>query len=214
VFAVEARIRFLLIFRHQWEKSFLSRLNAHRRLTVPPAADDFKGLIIMKYEVVYVSKTGNTEKAAYALAGMLPDGQTKITPFPKETPSMDADVYLIGFGVYRGSCPFELLDFISALSGKTILLFGSAGISAAESFKRQIESSVLAFLPDDCEYLGLHLIPGKYSKAGLDYFYSFFHAEDHPEFVQKLYHLYEEAQHHPNDGDMQRLCRWAKERLL
>lgn len=168
----------------------------------------------MKYEVVYVSKTGNTEKAAYALAGMLPDGQTKITPFPKETPSMDADVYLIGFGVYRGSCPLELLDFLSGLSGKTILLFGTAGISAAEPFKRQIESSILAFLPDDCEYLGLYLIPGKYSKAGFDYFYNHFQAEDHPELVQNLYHLYEEAQHHPSGEDLQHLCQWAKGRLM
>lgn len=140
----------------------------------------------MKYEIVFFSKTGNTEKAAAALASVLPADEVRMVRFPEQTPSPEAEVFLIGFGVYRVSCPFELLDFMSSLSGKTILLFGTAGISAAEPFMRHLESTVLPFLPDNCTYLGMRILPGKITQEGFDYFCRHLQATQKPEELQNL----------------------------
>ena len=72
----------------------------------------------MKYEIVYISKSGCTKKVAQALAEAVSPQPCRLINFEMETPSDDADVYLVGFGVRRGACPNSWTGCTGWISGQ------------------------------------------------------------------------------------------------
>ena len=116
----------------------------------------------MKYEVAYISQSGNTATLAEEIAELLSDEVVHLTDLACDDISEDADVYFIGFGVNRGTVPLKIMDALEAAEGKTIFLFVTCGIEPTERYKASVERKVLPFLPDDCDYKGLFLCPGEF----------------------------------------------------
>jgi len=77
----------------------------------------------MKYEVAYISSSGNTEKLAHGIADSLPHRDTFVTDLSCEEITGKADVYLIGFGLKKEAIPLKIMDVLEELEGKTILFF-------------------------------------------------------------------------------------------
>ena len=167
----------------------------------------------MKYEIIYLSKSGNTAKVARAIASRYPQTQCRIVDFAKEEPSLDADIYLIGFGVNRGTCPFSLLSFLRKLEGKTIILFGTGAISAASQITKQIEYAILPFLPEHCAYKGICIVPGSFSKAGMDYLCTALQVQNDSVKEQQLYNLYAAAAHRPDQMDYETVLSYIQSAL-
>ena len=83
----------------------------------------------MKVEVVYCSKTGNTEKVARAIASVF-DVEAK--NLKKEITVKDFDLLFAGSGVYGGKPGKQVVEFIDILKdvkGKKVALFGTYGES-------------------------------------------------------------------------------------
>ena len=104
----------------------------------------------MQYEVLFVSQTGNTEKLATAIYEAIPDGDKEIQRLNKDTPLDLAETYFIGFWTNRGTCSFEVLDYLSELHGKNIALFGTCGMGNDPAYYERIEKQVNALARCQC----------------------------------------------------------------
>ena len=72
----------------------------------------------MKTQVLYKSRTGNTEKLAKAIFEAVPGQCKDIAPLEGQTDYEMGDVYFIGFWTDRGSASVEVLDYLGSLQGK------------------------------------------------------------------------------------------------
>ncbi len=158
----------------------------------------------MKYAVIYISETGNTEELAKNIFVSLPGNDKKIINAEKMAELPEAEQYFIGFPVKNRTCGIEILDILEQLGNVKIALFASCGLPANEKYKQYIENAVLPWINDDCDYLGLFLCQGKISekfreKLGLETGYS-------PEELDKITEM---ASSHPDDSDIDRLCEFA-----
>lgn len=161
-------------------------------------------------EVVYFSKTGNTRKVAHALADAFPVGSCKLVDIALEKPSVHADIYLIGFGVHRGACPYLLLEWLEELHDKKIIFFATGGLAAFQDYHKRIESLILPFLPESCEYLGMYLCEGKISQEGYAYLKSCLSKPDDSSSLQNLNKIYEHSQTHPDQQDLENACHFLR----
>lgn len=166
----------------------------------------------MKIQIVYLSKTGNTAKLAHALVKVFPS-DCELVDINLRQPSLDADIYLIGFGVQRGACPFVLLDWLEELEGKQILLFSTCGLAAFPEYRRKLESLIIPFLPDHCTYHGVYLCQGSISQAGFDYLKSCLNNPADGRSIQNLEQLYQDSQSHPNQQEIEALIDFVRQKL-
>lgn len=114
----------------------------------------------MKYQVIYYSETGNTEKIAKAIFEQLP-GENKDIQRLNEYKDTEADLYFLGFWIYHGAASIDFLDFLAGLEGKKIALFATCGMGNTEEYYQKIERQIKAWLPENSEYKGLYICQGK-----------------------------------------------------
>ena len=72
----------------------------------------------MKTQVLYKSRTGNTEKLAKAIFEAIPGQCKDIAPLDGQINYEMGDIYFIGFWTDRGSASVEVLDYLGSLQGK------------------------------------------------------------------------------------------------
>ena len=115
----------------------------------------------MKTQVLYKSRTGNTEKLAKAIFAAVPGSDKDIARLDGQTDYDMADIYFIGFWTDRGSASVEVLDYLGSLQGKKIVLFGTCGMGESPEYFKKIEENIRVFIEDDNEYLGAFICQGK-----------------------------------------------------
>ncbi len=115
----------------------------------------------MKTQVLYKSRTGNTEKLAKAIFAAVPGSDKDIARLDGQTDYDMADIYFIGFWTDRGSASVEVLDYLGSLQGKRIALFGTCGMGESPEYFKKIEENIRVFIEDDNEYLGAFICQGK-----------------------------------------------------
>ena len=114
----------------------------------------------MKYEISYLSKSGNTAKLAEAIASMLPPEDTRIADLASGEASGGADISFVGFDVESGTIPLKIMDALDYAEGKTVVLFATCFFAPTEDERALIERKVAPFLPNECDYRGLFLCAG------------------------------------------------------
>lgn len=115
----------------------------------------------MRVQVVYTSRTGNTERLAKEIFAAVPVKEKNIKRIEERTERDDGDMYMVGFWADRGTASAEILDLLSSLHGKKVALFGTCGMGQDAEYYRRIENNVAAFIPEDCEYSGAFFCQGK-----------------------------------------------------
>ena len=91
----------------------------------------------MKTQVLYKSRTGNTEKIAKAIFEAIPGNDKDIAAFQGQTDYNMGDLYFIGFWTDRGSASVDVLDYLGSLQGKRIALFGTWSLHTETGYTRQ-----------------------------------------------------------------------------
>lgn len=154
-----------------------------------------------KYAVIYSSKTHNTEKLAEIIYHAIPDESKVLIRAAGDMDSDIADTYFIGFWNNKGTCSFEIFDFLSKLSGKKVALFGTCGMGNSPQYYDYIAHQVSAILPDENQYFGAYLCQGKLSEV-IGHKYEAL-LEEHPEDGQlrKMLDVYETGLTHPDEVD-------------
>lgn len=168
----------------------------------------------MKYEVAYLSQSGNTAVLAEELAEMLSDEDIHLTDLAHGESSPDADVYLIGFGVNRGTVPIKIMDALDAAEGKTILLFVTCGMKPTDAYRTAIERKIAPFLPDACDYRGLFLCAGQFPDAAVQSIERALAQAPDDAQAQALLQQHRQTCGHPNQEDMDALRRFVSDRLF
>lgn len=167
----------------------------------------------MKYEVAYISGSGNTEKLAHGIADCLPHRDTFVTDLSCEEITEKADVYLIGFGMKKDAIPFRIMDTLEKLEGKTILLFVTASVNPSDAHIKEIERRLDPFMPYECDYKGMYLCTGQVSDESLDKLRSLLECEPENEKVQAAMENCKKTLGHPNQEDIRGACNFIKDKL-
>ena len=155
----------------------------------------------MKYQVIYTSSTGNTEKMAKAIFAAIPGLDKDIVRFDQETVRSEADVYFIGFGIHKGTCSMQLLDFLSELHNKKIVLFGTCGLGSGEEYYKCLEDDVKAWIADDSECVGCFMCQGR-MPISVRNKYTEMMGQGNDEKIEKMIRNFDKAMTHPDESDL------------
>ena len=95
---------------------------------------------MLKYQVVYASRTGNTQKVAAKIFETLPGTSKDIQKV--EEAGKEADVYFVGFWNDKGTCSGSIMDYLSDLHGRKVALFGTCGMGGSREYFDQVAHRV------------------------------------------------------------------------
>jgi len=167
----------------------------------------------MRYQVIYESETGNTERVARAIAECFHAEDVRLVDMKTQTPDRDADVYCIGFGVRHSTCSMRLLEFLELLNGKTILLFATCGMNPTNAYHDVLERNLEPFLPENCDYRGLYLCQGSLSDAAYAAIMRRFENNDDEETMQRLEEFRIGTYSHPDESDLENARKFVEQAL-
>jgi len=167
----------------------------------------------MKYEIAYISASGNTEKLAHGIADMFPARDTYFTDLNTDTITGQADVYLVCFGFRKEAIPLKVLELLEELEEKTILFFVTASIKPSDEAIDMLERYLEPFMPSNCNCKGIFLCPGQVSQQTLDKGQAYTRDNPDDEHAKEAYAWYQSTIGHPNDDDICRACDFINAKL-
>lgn len=163
----------------------------------------------MGVQIIYTSRTGNTEKLAEAVFAAVPVKEKNVKRIEERTERDDGELYLIGFWTDRGTASAEILDLLSGLHGKKVALFGTCGMGNDPDYYKRILNSIAAFIPDDCEYLGGFLCQGKMPIQVRQRYESMREVSDDGR-IDRMIRNFDEALLHPDRDDLRAAAEFVK----
>lgn len=169
----------------------------------------------MKYDyiVIYASRTGNTKMLATEIFSILPGRDKDLKPLEEYRGDIETDTYFVGFWTDHGSCSLDVMDFLSGLENKNIILFGTCGLGNEPAYYRDISQTVSAWIPDDNRYLGTFLCQGKMPVQIRNKYEEMYADAPDKEAVARMLHNYDQALLHPNKEDFERAAVFVKDIL-
>lgn len=167
----------------------------------------------MKYEIAFVSLSGNTEKLAHGIADKMPVSETIVTDLSHEELSAVADIYLFGFGVNKGTMPLKIMEALDELHGKKIMFFMTCGMEPEKEYCDTVEKKLLPFLPDDCDYRGMFMCQGRFPDNVLQAAKRKLEEEPDNKYANKIILDDELSNNHPNETDYEKAYRFIMEHL-
>ena len=166
----------------------------------------------MKAMVVYSSRTGNTKKVANGIFAGIP-GESKDIQSLEEYSGRDADVFFVGFWADKGTCDMTVVDFLSGLHGKKVVLFGTCGMGRDSAYMQAIEDRVKVWIPEDSVCLGAYMCQGKMPEAVGARFEAGLRQEPENEALKARLENFRRAMAHPNRRDLEALREAVKQAL-
>lgn len=163
----------------------------------------------MKYGIYYESVTGNTEKLARAISGVLPAQACKAVALTARAEEPLPKLLFIGFWTDKGICPPATQSLLTGLHGKKIALFGTAGFGSGAYFDGILER-VQSLIPADNQVLGGFLCPGEMPESvGAKYAAAL---ENHPDDARMkgMLEAFEQAKGHPAAADLEQAAAFAQ----
>ena len=156
---------------------------------------------MMKYAIVYSSRTGNTRLLADTLHNTLPAEDCLYfgTPAPE---ALAADRVYVGFWTDKGTCDQDVAAFLKSLpAGKEVFLFGTAGFGGSAVYFDKILNAAAANLNAGVILKGRYMCQGKMPEAVRRKF------ESMPESPRRQAMLdnFDMALSHPDAADLARL---------
>lgn len=166
----------------------------------------------MTYKVVFVSKTGNTKKVAMSIYDGIQSSTKDIVDLEEGgNTGADAEVYFVGFWVNRGSASLDVLEYLDELEGKKIALFATGGFRRDEAYEKKVEQQIMAWMPDDAEYLGSFFCQGKMGPSIRKKYEQMLENPETELVARQMIQNYDEALLHPDHSDLERAYQFAKE---
>lgn len=115
----------------------------------------------MNYQITYCGRQGSAEKTADFLFEKLPKDTLVIDAFEDTGVFAKTLVAVFEMGSNFDAIPYSIIDTVEKASGRELILLAVIPVRANETIRSRIERAILPFMPDDCEYLGLHLVRGE-----------------------------------------------------
>lgn len=166
-------------------------------------------MIKMKTQVLYKSRTGNTEKIAKAIFEAIPGKYKDIAQMDGQTDYEMGDVYFVGFWTDRGTASVDILDYLGSLQGKKIALFGTCGMGEDPEYFKKIEESIRVFIEDDNEYLGAFICQGKMPISVREKYVKMKNSSNEKQ-VNAMIQNFDKAMLHPDGNDLRNAKAFVK----
>lgn len=162
----------------------------------------------MKYAVIYLSETGNTEELAKHIYVCLPGNDKTITDAEKTDELPEAEFYFVGFPVKNRLCSIKIMSILEQLGNVKVALFASCGLPANNKYMKYIENAVSPWINDETDYKGLFLCQGK----GSEKFREILEVQTgyQPEEINRIMEM---AAEHPDDDDIDKLYEFVDSML-
>ena len=164
----------------------------------------------MRTQVLYKSRTGNTEKLAKAVFEAIPGTDKDIAPFHGQTDYNMGDLYFIGFWTDRGSASVEVLDYLGSLQGKRIALFGTCGMGQSPEYYKKIEENIRVFIENDNEYMGAYICQGKMPMAVREKYEHMKNPQNEKQ-MEAMIRNFDMAMLHPDEADLRGVRSFVKD---
>lgn len=162
----------------------------------------------MKTIVIWSSRTGNTKAVGRAIYEAL-SGDKEWAEAGRVKDFSPYDLVFVGFWAYRRGPDEMAAQVLKALAGKKVAVYGTCGAwPDSGAGKRYIESGA-ALLSEDNTYLGGFICQGRVHSFHTGHRFSDV-AKVHPMTEERRLRL-EEAEHHPDEADLAKAARWARE---
>ena len=114
----------------------------------------------MKYAIVYISRTGNTELLAQRLRDSLPKEDCLYMGPPNEE-ALAAEKLYVGFWTDKGTCDESIAAFLRSITHQQVFLFGTAGFGGAPAYFEKILTAVKENLSETAAVTGSYMCQGK-----------------------------------------------------
>lgn len=86
---------------------------------------------MLDYKIMYVSRTGNTQRLAVCIYQSLQQlGNGDIEEINCNTEPGKSHLLYVGFCVEKGDCPIEVQELLKKVHNRQIALFGTCGFGA------------------------------------------------------------------------------------
>jgi flavodoxin len=167
----------------------------------------------MRYEIAYISQTGNTKKLAYGIAEKLSGEDVVLKDLSKDEISTDSDIYLFGLGVNKGTVPLAIMDALEDLEGKKVMFFVTSGMKPTEEYKKAFENKLIPFISDDSDYRGLFMCYGRIHEKFIQKAQNLLYEDSENKAAKIIMSEAENAAEHPNKTDIDNAVRFIKEHL-
>lgn len=167
----------------------------------------------MKYQIAYISDSGNTEKLALGIAKKFSEDEIKVVNLKENEMTDEADVYFICFGMNRGSVPYKILECAEQLSNKTVIFFVTCGLEPREKHRIEVGRKILPFLPNSCTFRGVFMCRGEFPESVLTAAEEKFFEDLDNEYAKMILEDAEMSCGHPNQFDIDNAYRVICENL-
>lgn len=167
----------------------------------------------MNIAIVYASQTGNTEKLAGAIRKAL--ANETIVYFgavPENVPQ--ADLYLVGSGIYKGEFREDAAAFVQKLKNRKLACFATAGYGGSEEYAQALLERLKAKMDSSTEVLGFFFCLGKMAAQVRERYVQLLTQNPDDARLKVSLKNFDEALSHPDDADLQHAGRWAGEMVL
>lgn len=162
----------------------------------------------MKCVVAYYSETGNTKRLAkviYDSIGVEKKSLMNIEENQKE----DADLYFIGFPIHNYNCSMKVIEYLEQIENSKIALFVTCGLNPVEKYKNKLEDSLLVWMNDSNQYLGMHLCQCKTENKQKEKFYI-----NNINYREQLKEMFDQTENHPNSEDEKQVIQFVNSCLF
>ena len=159
---------------------------------------------MMKYAIVYSSRTGNTKLLAETLHAVLDPKECIYFGAPGAA-ALQADRIYAGFWTDQGSCDADTAAFLDTVTDQQVFLFGTAGFGGSSDYFDHILENVQRHLSSEAAVVGRFMCQGKmplsvrarYEKMQLS-------PAPNPR-LQALIENFDQALSHPDAADLEAL---------
>lgn len=154
----------------------------------------------MKYAVAYASVTGNTKMIAEEIASVLGPEACGYCGALDINQTQAADVIFVGFWTVRSSCSPDVVEYLSQIHNKKIVLFGTCGFGDEKYYQRVLSLAKEA-INEDCTCIDAFVCQGKMPAPVREKYESKMDSE--PEKMKMMIDNFDRAASHPDENDLQ-----------
>lgn len=162
----------------------------------------------MRIAVVYDSLTGNTELLAKEIQKEI--AAEDLVYFGRVQENIEADLYIVGSWIDKGSCSEKIGKFLRQLNNKQIAFFATAGFGGSEEYYQAIFERIKTHIDQSNQILPPFFCQGKMPAGVLARYQKLAEANPADEKIRQSIANFHQAASHPDEGDLANIRTWLE----
>ena len=163
----------------------------------------------MKIAIIFASRTGNTAAVAQAIREGCA-GHEIVAFGPPPADVGEAELVFAGSWTDKGTCAPELGEFLRALHGRSVVLFGTAGFGLSESYFASLGDRFKGEIPADNRVVDAWFCPGRMPPEVRERYEAQLKERPGDKRLENMLQAYDHALTHPDGADLESARAFAR----